>query len=108
MGLLWHMASADMGVADHLLGAVHQVLQEPDRYIVVVRQVHADLAGQEVVDLSLAVVLCRVVLGRDCILIGSGVLEFMVRLVVVLLTGGSVYRLIVGEDGLLIMLHLNY
>ena len=101
MGLLWHMASADMGVADHLLGAVHQVLQEPDRDIVGVRQVDADLAGQEVVDLSLAVVFCRELLGCDRIHLGRGVLEFMVRLVVVLL-------LIVGENRLLVVLHLNY
>ena len=81
MGLLWHMAGADMGVADHLLGAVHQVLQEPDRDIIGVRKVDADLAGQEVVDLSLAVVLGRELLGRDRIHLGRGVLDCMVRLV---------------------------
>ena len=78
------MASADMSVVNHLLGAVHQVLQEPDRDIIGVRKVDADLAGQEVVDLSLAVVLGRELLSSDCILLGRGVLEFMVRLVVVL------------------------
>ena len=81
MGLLWHMASADMGVADHLLGAVHQVLQEPDRDVVGVRKVDADLAGQEVVDLSLAVVLRRELLGRERVQLGRGVLDCVVRLV---------------------------
>ena len=81
MGLLWHMASADMSVADHLLGAVHQVLQEPDRNMVRVRQVDADLAGQKVVDLSLAVVFGRELLSRDRVNLGRGVLDCVIRLV---------------------------
>ena len=81
MGLLWHMASADMGVADHLLGAVHQVLQEPDRDMVGVRKVDADLAGQEVVDLSLAVVFGRELLSSDRVHLGRGVLDCVVLLV---------------------------
>ena len=81
MGLLWHMAGADMNVADHLLGAVHQVLQEPDRVVVGMRKVDADITGKEVVDLSLAVVLGRELLSRDRIHLGRGVLDCMVHLV---------------------------
>ena len=75
------MASADMVVADHLLGAVHQVLQEPNRDMVGMRKVDADIASQEVVDISLAVVLGRELLGRDRVHLGRGVLDCVVRLV---------------------------
>ena len=46
-----------------------------------VRKVDADLAGQEVVDLSLAVVFGRELLGRDRVHLGRGVLDCVVRLI---------------------------
>ena len=51
--------------AHHLLFAPHQVLQEEDGHGVERRQVDADVAGQEVVDLSLAIILGSKFFGRD-------------------------------------------
>ena len=51
--LLRDVDGPDLRGAEHLLLAVHQLLQEVDRDVVVRREVHAEVRGQEVVDLPL-------------------------------------------------------
>jgi hypothetical protein len=49
----------------HGLLAAHQLLQEVDGDVVVRGQIHAHVRGEEVVDLALAAVLGRELLGGD-------------------------------------------
>ena len=57
------MDGADPLGVEHLLLAGHHIFQEIDGDVVVRRQVHPDVGGEEVVDLALAAVFGRELLG---------------------------------------------
>ena len=71
----------DHGDVQLLLLARHDLFQEVDRQIVRMRQVHADVAGQEVVDFLLAVVLRLERLGRHLYGASPSVLDRLISLV---------------------------
>ena len=63
--LLRDMDRADLGGAQHLLLASHEVLQEVDGDVVIRRQVDANIRSQEVVYLALAPILGSELLRGD-------------------------------------------
>ena len=59
------MNGSDHRGSQHLLLSVHELLQEVDGYVVVGRKEDSDISGEEVVDLSLRLVLGRELFGGD-------------------------------------------
>ena len=95
--LLWDHNRPDPFGGQLLLLARHELFQEVDGHVVGVGQVHADVTGEEVVDLLLAVVLGLEGLGRHLREPIPGILNGLISLVEV------------GEAGsVLVVLHCGF
>ena len=63
LNLLRDVNGAYHGGAEHLFLSIHEILEEVDRHVVIGRKKHADICGEEVINLALALVLGREFLG---------------------------------------------